>query len=292
MKINETILDYYLQGETPAQISRLMNIPRDEVAYQITNAYKQHLIPLDSKKRLAQSFLANGYTYEQIANELDMQVSSVLSATFSVSPDKRKTISKETEKKIVEAYLKGETYTSIKKAYNVCYPTIKKLCRGLPKPEIPLSQIKVIEEVKGMKQFNKLEEMEKYLNAEKGAYIFIENRKLLDIKITFNLTVKEGIIARNIEALDITASFIKARCIDAWNINTRKNITSSNINAMRITTRDINAWNIEAINIEACHIKFYAVCFTYENIECKSIISFRRNSRYFSLDGEVIIKEK
>lgn len=145
MEINKTILDYYLQGETPTQISRLMNIPRDEVTSQITSAYKQHLIPLDSKKRLAQSFLANGYTYEQIANELDMQISSILSITFSVSPDRRKTVSKETEKKIVEAYLKGENYTSIKKAYNVCYPTIKKLCRKLPKHEIPLSQIKAIE---------------------------------------------------------------------------------------------------------------------------------------------------
>lgn len=155
MEINKTILDYYLQGENPTQISRLMNIPRDEVTYQINNAYKQHLIPLDSKKRLAQSFLANGYTYEQIANELDIQVSSVLSSTFSVSPDKRKTISKATEKKIVDAYLKGETYTSIKKAYNVCYPTIKKLCRGLPKPEIPLSQIKVIE--LALKNYNRRE---------------------------------------------------------------------------------------------------------------------------------------
>jgi len=41
MEINKTILDYYLQGETPTQISRLMNIPRDEVTYQINNAYKQ-----------------------------------------------------------------------------------------------------------------------------------------------------------------------------------------------------------------------------------------------------------
>ena len=59
-----------------------------------------------------------------------------------------KTISKETEKKIVDAYLKGESYTSIEKAYNVHYRLIMKLCSGLSRPEIPLSQIKVIELVK------------------------------------------------------------------------------------------------------------------------------------------------
>lgn len=155
MEINKTILDYYLQGETPTQISRLINIPRSEVVYQITNAYLQDLIPLDSKKRKAQCLLSNRYTYEAIAKELNIQVSSVLSATFSVSPDRRKTISKKTEKEIVEAYLKGETYTNIKKAYNVCYPTIKKLCRGLPKPEIPLSQSKVIE--LALKKYNRRE---------------------------------------------------------------------------------------------------------------------------------------
>ena len=66
-----------------------------------------------------------------------------------------KTISKETEKKIVDAYLKGESYTSIEKAYNVHYRLIMKLCRGLSRPEIPLSQIKVIE--LALKNYNRRE---------------------------------------------------------------------------------------------------------------------------------------
>lgn len=96
--------------------------------------------------QVAKAFISLCKDYNiNVEKEWDTQVSPVLSTTFSVSPDKRKTVSKETEKKIVDAYLKGESYTSIEKAYNVYYRTIKKVCRGLSRPEIPLSQIKVIE---------------------------------------------------------------------------------------------------------------------------------------------------
>ncbi len=112
-----------------------------------------------------------------------------------------------------------------------------------------------------MKQFNSIEEMEKYLNKETGTYEFSENCELLDIEITFDLTIDENILARNISALNI----------DACNIN---------------------AWNISAWSIDASAISFHAVCYAYKNIVCKSIKGRRKNSRYFSLDGEVIIKEE
>ena len=72
--------------------------------------------------------------------------------------------------------------------------------------------------------------------------------------------------------------------INARNINAR-NIKAEGINAGNINAGDINAWNINAEDIN-----FYAVCFAYEKFICKSIKGRQENSKYFSLDGEVIIK--
>lgn len=175
-----------------------------------------------------------------------------------------------------------------------------------------------------MRKFDRLEEMEQYQNTETGSYEFRENGKLLDIEITFNLTIEGNIIAENINAWNITAHDISAKNITALNITawniiaedirvfnmnaldinahditawdiSAHNISSSNINASNINAHNITAWNISAQGIDALNIVFYAVCFANNDILCTSIHGIRENSRYFSLDGKVIItldKEK
>ena len=100
----------------------------------------------------------------------------------------------------------------------------------------------------------------------------------------FSLKVRGDINARNINALNIKAEDINALNINAWNINA-EGIKAEGINAGNINAGDINAWNINAEDIN-----FYAVCFAYEKFICKSIKGRQENSKYFSLDGEVIIK--
>ena len=98
--------------------------------------------------------------------------------------------------------------------------------------------------------------MKPYYNEETNTYIFSENNRLIDIKIDFDLNIECNIKARDIKSRDINAC-------------------------------DIKAWNIKANNIS-----FNAVCFAYEYFKCNSIKGTRKNSRYFCLDSDVIIKSK
>lgn len=157
-----------------------------------------------------------------------------------------------------------------------------------------------------VKEFNNLEEIQKYYNEESTAYIFKEDNEYLDLIIfNFSLDIKCNIKCRNIAGIDITACDInawdiKARNINAYGINARdikaNNINAYNINADYISARDINAWNINAYNINArdinaYNINYFAVCFTYKNIKYSSIKGPRENSRHFVLDGNIEIKE-
>ena len=132
-----------------------------------------------------------------------------------------------------------------------------------------------------MKVFNNLEEMKPYYNKETNIYEFIENNRLIDIKIDFDLNIECDINAWNINASNINSGYI-----NAWNIN------SGDINAWDINARDINARDINAIDINANNISFYAVCFAYKTFVCNSIEGRRENSKYFCLDSDVVIKSK
>ena len=127
-----------------------------------------------------------------------------------------------------------------------------------------------------MKVFNNLEEMEPYYNEEINTYEFIENNRLIDIKIDFDLNISSNIKAGNIEACNIEAG----------------NINSWDINAQDINARDIQACNINAWDINANNISFYAVCFAYKTFVCNTIIGIRENSKYFCLDSDVVIKNQ
>lgn len=74
-------------------------------------------------------------------------------------------------------------------------------------------------------------------------------------------------------------------------IKVNGNITASNIDAGNIDANDIIAGNIDAYSITAGDIIFFAVCYAYEKLICKSIKGERENSKYFCLDSEVEIKK-
>ena len=128
-----------------------------------------------------------------------------------------------------------------------------------------------------IREFNSLEEIQKYYEAETNTYVFRENDRYIDlVKFNFDLNVNA-----NIDACDIIAL----------------NITANDINANDINARNIDAENIDALDIIACgdinanDISYCAVCVAYENIKCKSIIGFREDAKHFVLDGELEMEE-
>ena len=106
---------------------------------------------------------------------------------------------------------------------------------------------------------NNLEEMKKYYVEEINTYVFNDN-----VEFNFDVMVNSDINARDITAYDIKALNIKANDIGAL---------------------DINAWDIEADNIS-----YYAICFAYKNIKCKSISGRRKNHKHFVLDGKLEVE--
>jgi hypothetical protein len=169
-------------------------------------------------------------------------------------------------------------------------------------------------EEKKMIKFNNLEEMQPYFNDRTNTYEFMEDGGVLEITIPFDFYTNKNIIAGNINAVNIEARNIEALNIDA------KNIKAWNINAMNINARDINAWNITAWNISTQiidakninalkvlstltinteniiateintgNISFQGVCFSYNDIICKSINEKHPNAKYFSLMGNVFV---
>ena len=136
-----------------------------------------------------------------------------------------------------------------------------------------------------MKEFNNIKEIDKYYNEDTNTYEFVENGERLDVKFNFNLKTNADIYALNIDADNIDTWNI-----DAWNIDA-DNIDADNIDALNIDALNIDALNIDAWNIDADNIRYYAVCFAYKNISCKSIKGKRCNSKHFCLDGKIKIKE-
>jgi len=102
----------------------------------------------------------------------------------------------------------------------------------------------------------------------------------------FNLTVDGSITATDINAGNISARNINAGNINAGNINAW-DINAWNINACDINAWDINAWDINAGDINAGDISYYAVCFAYNNITCKSIEGRREHCKHFVLDVKI-----
>ena len=122
------------------------------------------------------------------------------------------------------------------------------------------------------KIFNSLDEIQKYYNEESNTYIFKEYGIYINLIVfNFDLNVKSNIYAWN----------IYGRNINALNINAK------DIFACYIDANDIKVHDISAANINANNINYYAVCYAYNNIKCKSIKGRKHNSKYFVLDGSI-----
>ena len=122
------------------------------------------------------------------------------------------------------------------------------------------------------KIFNSLDEIQKYYNEESNTYIFKEYGMYITLVVfNFDLNVKANIYAWNIYARNISAL----------------NINAKDISACYIDVNDIKAHDISAASINANNISYYAVCYAYENIKCKSIKGRKHNAKHFVLDGSI-----
>ena len=131
------------------------------------------------------------------------------------------------------------------------------------------------------KEFYSIEEIEKYYDEVTNTYVFEENGEYIDLVVlNFDLNIEADIDAKHIKAWNIDAWNIDAWNIDAWDI------TAYDINAWDITAYDINAWDINTHNIS-----YYAVCYAYNNIKCKSIKGRRKNAKHFVLDGKLEVEK-
>ena len=136
-----------------------------------------------------------------------------------------------------------------------------------------------------IKEFNNLEEIQQYYDKETNTYIFREDGKPIDLVVfNFDLSIEANIYAQDINAKDISAKNINAWNIIAYDIKA-DDIYACDINARDINVRDIDAGSINANNIKAKCITYYAVCFAYKNIKCKSIEGLKEHAKHFVLDG-------
>lgn len=142
-----------------------------------------------------------------------------------------------------------------------------------------------------IREFNKLEEIQKYYDKETNTYIFEEDGKNIDLVIfNFDLRINAHIKAYNIKACDIKAFNIQADGINAYDI-TAWNINAGDIDAFNINAVDINADDIKAKQIYARNINYYALCVVYHDIICYSIEARREYHKHFVLDGAIKVLE-
>ena len=142
-----------------------------------------------------------------------------------------------------------------------------------------------------IREFNKLEEIQKYYDERTNTYIFKEDGKDIDLAIfNFDLRINAHIKAYDIKACDIKAFNIQANGINAWDI-TAWDINAGDIDAFNINAVDINADDIKATQIYARDINYHAVCVAYHDIICHSIEAIREYHKHFVLDGAIKVLE-
>ena len=143
-----------------------------------------------------------------------------------------------------------------------------------------------------IREFNSLEEIQKYYDKRRNTYIFEEDGNYIGLVIfRFDLKVRANIRALNIIGRDIEVLNIKALDIRAGDINAL-DIVAGNINAVNINAKDIDAFDIDAVNviardmdvdnisvrkIDVRDINGCIICDEPENIKCKSIQGGRKD---------------
>ena len=124
------------------------------------------------------------------------------------------------------------------------------------------------------KVFNNLDDIQKYYDEKTNSYIFKEYGIYINLVVfNFDLNVKSNIYAWNIYARNINAL----------------NIYAKDIYVCYLDANDIKAHDISAASINANNINYYAICYAYENIKCKSIKGRKYNAKHFVLDGHIYI---
>ena len=87
-----------------------------------------------------------------------------------------------------------------------------------------------------IKQFNSLDDIQKYYDAKSNTYIFKESGEYIDIVVfNFNLNVESNIYTKDIKGKDIMVQELSAR-----------DITAEDIEGWSIVARDIKAEDIVA----------------------------------------------
>ena len=141
-----------------------------------------------------------------------------------------------------------------------------------------------------IKEFNSLEEIQKYYDKDTNTYVFEENGSFIDLVVfNFDLSIDANIEAFDIKALNITANDINASDIKSWDIEVR-DIIAYDIKAHYIIANNVYAHDINAWDITAKDISYFSVCFARENIKCKSIKSNYPNAKHFVLNGELEVE--
>ena len=136
------------------------------------------------------------------------------------------------------------------------------------------------------KEFNNLEEIQKYYDVRTNTYVFKEDDEFIDLVIfKFDLNLNSNISAKDIVGFGIDV--LDINCIDL----TTYDIYAFNINAYNIYALNINANIINAYNIFAKDITYYAFCFAYFDIKCKSIKGITDYAKHFVLDGVLKVED-
>ena len=110
--------------------------------------------------------------------------------------------------------------------------------------------------------------------------------------INEDLKVEGNILGKNGEIFNLQ---VKGN-LDCWNLNCC-NLNCWDLKCYNLDCRNLNCCNLDCCDLD-CYdldcwdLNFFAVCFAYDNIKCKSIKGRRENSRYFVLDGKIIINGK
>lgn len=157
-----------------------------------------------------------------------------------------------------------------------------------------------------IKDFYNLYEIQKYYDEKSNTYIFKESGEYIELVVfKFNLNVNANIDAADVKAYDIHANNIDVTDIRCYDIEV-KNITANNITAYDIEANDIDSWNIKAHNIKANNIdaenieadsinandiSYLAVCFAYNDIECKTIKGRMKGAKHFVLWERLAVEE-
>jgi len=111
-----------------------------------------------------------------------------------------------------------------------------------------------------------------------------------DETIEGDLKVKGNILGKGGERFNL---IVKGN-LDCWNLNCWNlnccDLDCYDLDCMNLNCCDLDCGDLNCMNLDCKeNVSYYAVCFAYNNIKCKSIEGRRDNSKHFVLDGEIII---